>query len=278
MSLGQGGDSAGAALTSVAQSGDASYELRAQSAEALRAVPGAHSFASRELTLLASRSVSAEQADKPYFVRAREYAAQSAPAAARPRILRAAIGFAPSDLLRLSLFKAEVAAGEDDRALAALTPLMTDNRGYNYRYSYRSDTGNLSAGIDSSGPEAVNTGQQAEADEGDSTSSDSEQVSPVAIPVIVSSRAEKLAFSLEVAKMHERLGQDSEAVTWLTQAAKLTSDGTEKAMLIKRLDAARQRIEIAEDNDSRRPVVQASIDQAILVRPRLSAARAGGRP
>ena len=214
LSLGQDGDAAAVALAAVAGSGDASYALRAESAETLREVPGAHNFASGELTLLASRSVTPAQADKPYFVRAREFAAAGAPVAARPGILLAAMEFAPGDRLRLALFKAEVAAGADERALAAVTPLLNDNRGDGYGYRDQGSGLNMYGQGDSADADG-----DAGADDGqDEASGDSDVASPVVMPAIASLQVEKLAFSSEVAKMYERLGQDGEAEAWLVEA------------------------------------------------------------
>ena len=286
MLLGQGGNADYEALTSVAANGDASYGLRTDAATALRKVPGQHSFGSSELTLLASHSVTPAQADKPYFVRARELAAAGAPVADRPEILRAAMGFAPGDGLRLAVFKAEVEAGADERALAAVTPLLKDTRGYSGRYSDRDSEGRLPADGKTLEDQTADPGPQAEASE------DADQAPVVMVPAIVPSRMEKLAFSLDVAKVHERLGQDDEAEPWLVEAMRLTGSGNEKAdrttttagggqlraQLVKRLGAVRERVRVRVENSARRPVVQSSIGQAVLVRPRVSGGAMGGQP
>ena len=258
---GNTGDAA-AELNRVAGSGDASYEARADAAKALRALPGAHSFASEELTLLASKTATSAQADKPYFVQGREFAAEGAAVAARPGILRAAIGFAPGDALRLAVFRAEVAAGEDEQALAAVTPLiLSDRRYYGGRDMSEDDS---------------SKGDVAESAESESAS-DSEEAPLVMMPAMLSSREEKLAFALEVAKMQERLGNDGETVTWLMAARRLSDDSKEKTNLAARLTAARRRARVGAENDQRRPVIKESIDQAVMVRPRVGLAETGDR-
>ena len=175
-------------------------------------------------------------------------------------MLRAAMGFGPGDALRLALFKAEVAAGADERALATVTPLLNDNRGYGYSYRYPPDD---SADAEPDGQELAN---------------DTKERIPVAMPAVLSSHMERLEFALGIAKMDERLGQDGEAAAWLMKANDLSDDAGQKAGLAKRLAAARERVRASAENSSRRPVVQESIDQAVLVRPRAGPAAVGGRP
>lgn len=248
------------ALIELASNSDAPYSLRARAAEADYALPGQPAFACPELTLLAANAATPAQAEPPYFVRARELAAASAPPAARPGILLAAIGFAPSDRLRLAVFRAEVAAGADERALAAVTPLLNDNRGYGYGYGYPTDDQGDS---DASGSEAAN---------------DTDERIPVVMPAVLSSHAERLAFALEMAKMDERLGQDGDTANWLMRAADLSLGAGQKAAIAKRLAAARERLRVSAENAARRPVVQPSLDQAVVVRPRVSPAAMGGQP
>jgi hypothetical protein len=214
------------------------------------------------------------------------------------------MGFAPGDALRLALFKAEVAAGADERALAALTPLLNDNRGYGYGHRY--GAANMSGENDSADANADD--ERETTDEGEyAAPGNSNETSPVVMPAILVSGSEKLVFALEVAKMQERLGQDSEAANWLLAAIRLSDDAGKEAesrfmplrapmsqnrdmghpaaaaaerrgALAKRLTAARERVRVSAENNARRPVVQESIDQAVVVRPRLVAATSGGRP
>ena len=257
----------------VASSGDASYALRANAAAVLRAVPGEHTFASGELTLLASKAATAAQADKPYFVQGRVFAAAEAPVAAKPEILRAAMGYAPGDALLLALFKAEVAAVEDEQAAAIADRLLRDNRGSGYGYGYRGQ-GAFRATLGDSESQT----EQGAYGETDTSAMQVEEGSLVGMPAIVASPGDKLAFALDVAKVRERLGQDGEAEPWLIEAARLSGDAGQRANLGKRIAAARERVRVNAENNQRRPVVQASIDQAVRVRPRLTSAAMGGRP
>jgi hypothetical protein len=281
---------AAAALIALASSGDASYSLRARAAEALHGLPAQPAFASPELTLLAANAATPAQADRPYYVRARELAAASAPVAARPPLLRAALAFAPGDALRLELFHAEAAAGESERALAIVQPLLGSySPGYvngRYgRYAYYAQasvaektTSSLAADLSITdlpqhGPD------KAEADsESDETTANDLSPAEVAFPALIVSPAKKLAFSADLATIYERLGDDDQAVPWLQAARLWTKTPAQQAILAKRIASVRRRIAIRQENASRRPLVQPSLDQAVLVRPRVDAATSGGRP
>jgi len=284
------GTEAGAALVGLASSGDAAYSLRARAAEAQHGLPGQATFATAELTLLAANAATPAQADRPYFVRARELAAASAPVAARPALLRAALAIAPGDALRLELFHAEAAAGENERALATVQPLLGSYspgymNGRYSRYAYYprsavSETGGDSLAADMAGqsppqsdPDAAET-----VSEGEQTMSDNGGTLAVAMPVSIISPAKKLAFSADLATTYERLGEDDQAVPWLLAARQWSRTPAQQAVLVKRIVAARGRIATRQENASRRPVVQVSLDQAVLVRPRVDAAGSGGRP
>jgi tetratricopeptide (TPR) repeat protein len=283
------GTDAGAALVELAASGDASYSLRARAAEAKHGLPGQATFASAELTLLAANSATPAQASHAYYVRARELAAATAPVAARPALLRAALAFVPGDALRLELFHAEAAAGQTERALATVQPLLGPySPGYlNGRYgryayyphaSAAQNAGNSLAAdlsvtdLSQHGPDEAETDS-----ESDDTTTNDLSPAEVAFPSLIVSPAKKLAFSADLATVYERLGEDDQAVPWLQAARVWSKTPAQQAVVVKRIAAARARIATKQANAARRPVVQVSLDQAVLARPRVDAPP-GGRP
>jgi hypothetical protein len=194
------------------------------------------------------------------------------------------MGFEPAERLRLAVFRAEVAADENERALAAVQPLLINNRGYGYRYGagarlYSDQPADQSVMDDRSFSAQPERDAEAPEESGAAYGAVDESAGGACMymPASLASEREKLMFALDVAKVQERLGHDGEATTWLQTAAERTADTGEKTALAKRLVAARERLRVARENAARRPVVQAPLDQAVLVRPRVSAA-AGGQP
>jgi hypothetical protein len=281
---------AAAALMELASSGDASYSLRARAAESVHGLPGEHAFACPELTLLAANAATPAQVDRPYYVRGRELAAAAVPIAARPALLRAALAFAPGGALRLELFYAEAAAGANERALAAVQPLLGSySPGYmngRYgRYAYYphspvSEGGGDSLAADRADvPEPQPDPDAAESEaESDQTTANSSAAAADAFPALIVAPAKKLAFAADLATVYERLGDDEGAVPWLLAAKRWSKSAAQQVVLVKRISAARRRIAVRQENAARRPVVQESLDQAVLVRPRVDAAGSGGRP
>jgi hypothetical protein len=266
LAIGQDTQAAGATVTALAEGGNVPYRLREQAAVALRPLPGVHSLSSGELSLLASHSASPTQADHPYFAAAREFAASIAPVAMRPLLLRAAMAVEPDDALRVALFRAEFANGADERAIAVAQSLQANNSGYGYRRVR---------------PESDRFDENEQPDdgypiEGDATANGTEDPPIAGMPAVLRTRNERLEFALDLGTAQEHLGHDGEAVGWLVDAGQLTSDSARRKELASRIGADRERMRVREENDSRRPVVQPSLDQAVLVRPMLVAGAPGG--
>ena len=238
------------ALGKVAAAIDAPYAPRAESATALRDLPGSHTFPSAELTLLASPGpITPQAADQPYFTYARLAAATTAPPAAGAHLLLAAVAVAPDTLLsrlELPLFYAQLKAGHDNQARAAIQPLLTRYPDLTQVYagtltSFHSYTP-YCAGPDCPPP------------------------SPT-VPLVLDEAARR-DLLLALATMHERLHEPTEAVGVLDAAVNLGSD-QERVAVKARLTQLNDRLAREQENGARRPVLQATLADSSNVRPML---------
>jgi cellulose synthase operon protein C len=260
--------SAAATLTALASTAATPYAIRAQAAAALKSAPGSHTFDSVELTLLTASSITPQQASQPYFVPARVAAAALAPVAKQPALLREAMATAPSDTLRLAIFRAEFALGHTIQALAAIKPLLQSPNGY-ARFQIQQDDGqrdNQAQGsIDFN--TAADSGELGPMDE--SSVPDAAGTS-VTLPTILRTREEKITFALAVAILYEKLDEPAQAYTYLRSAAALNRDPARGTLIAKRINTTEVRVHLDNENQSRRPIIQPNLNQAVVVRPRLT--------
>jgi hypothetical protein len=265
-------------LTAIAASSASTYEVRAAAATELKGQGGAQDLHSVELTLLASdKPILPEQSDTPYFLAARLAAASAAPAAQRPGILRKAIAVAPSDSLRLRIFRAEFALNHDELALAAIQPLLESPGGY-----VQSNDGQVYPrnGPDSMAADEANEPTGDAANETASTPGESERdanddsgVGYVPLPSLLTSAKEKVDFALAVSTLYRRAEKNAQALSYARFAAGLNRDAGRRAEIAAQIAALRSHLRIEQENNSRRPAIHESLDQAVVVRPRISAAR-----
>ena len=245
--------SATIAFTAIASSGTTSYPVRTQAATALRQTSGSKQFDSAELTLLAASTITPQQASQSYFVPACMAAATEAPASAQLILLRNAMATSPSETLRLAIFRAEFALGQYDQALAAVKPLLQSANGlYRPQNWYRDDSS--SQAINSSPVENLNSNESI----------------GTPLPALLRTLEEKITFALEVATLYEKNGDDQDAVNYLRTAVALNRDVALGQTITTRLVGAEARIQLANANQSRRPVIQPALNQAVVVRPRLT--------
>ena len=237
------------AFTAIASANTAPYAVRTQAATALKHTSGSKQFNSAELILLASPTITPQQASQPYFVPARIAAATTAPVAAKPALLREAMAIAPSDSLRLAIFRAELALNHDTKALAAIKPLLQSTNGY-----YRAPT----AQSEEEEPTPPGT-----------TSEDASTTSP--LPTLLRTREAKITFALAIATLYEKDSDDTTALTYLRTAATLNQNPTRTQTIATRITTLQTRINIATENQTRRPVIHPALNQAVVVRPRLTA-------
>jgi cellulose synthase operon protein C len=264
-------------LTSVASSAEAGYAVRVRAAIELKGRGGARDLYTAELALLASgKAIPPELADQPYFLPARVAAAASAPAAAKPAILRKAIAVAPSDSLRLGIFRAEFALEHSELAFAAIQPLLESPGGY-----VQTPGADASVTSDSDSAEGDADGRGGSVDESDENSrgaqgSDLESAETTdgaaayaPVPSLLKTRKEKVDFALAVATLYEHAGNDEQALTYARFAARLNDDSGRRAEIARRTAALWLRARTERENSSRRPAIHESLDQVIVVRPRI---------
>ncbi len=267
-------------LTAVASSSEAGYAVRAQAAIELKGRGRAPDLHSAELALLASgRAILPQQADKPYFLPARIAAANAAPASAKPGILRKAIAVASSDPLRLKVFRAEFALGHNELALAAIQPLLEFPGGYvqTTREEAFADIDDRTVFVDEDASTAAG-GNQAALDDGNPgrvEGADDTAVAYAPLPSLLTSIKGRVDFALAVATLYEHAGNDEQALAYIRFAARLNEDAARGTEIERRMAALLLRVKTERENNSRRPIIHDSLDQAVLVRPRL--ANAGPR-
>jgi tetratricopeptide (TPR) repeat protein len=215
------------------------YSARVEAATALNGAAKPATAGSGELMLLASGAkVTPEQANRPYYLAARVAAARAA-ANAEP-ILLDALACGPSDEARLMLFEKEYTLGHDAMALAAIDPLV--NNGGN---TYPVPRWTQNREYDGQGP-----------------------ASDTQLPQIP--RDERFKVASELAAIYERTGNLPAAVSWIATAISLGGDSNEAKRLQSHKSALEAQMAIDTENASRRPVIQASLDQPNVVRPRIA--------
>jgi hypothetical protein len=214
--------------------------VRVQAATALNGAGNQAPLGSGELTLLASGApIAPEQANLPYYLAARVAAARNA-SNAEP-ILFDALACGPSDEARLMLFEKEFALGHNAVALAAINPLVND------------------AGNQYPVPRWVQNS------EGDAQ----EQASGAELAQIPEKQRFKVAG--ELATIYERTGNLPSAVSWIGTAISGGGDVKEQRQLEAHKATLEKRMAVDAENAIRRPVIQASLDQQNVVRPRIAA-------
>ncbi len=259
-----------ATLTALASTAVTPYAIRAAAAAALKSAPGSHTFDSVELTLLAASSITPQQASQPYFVPARIAAAVLAPVAKQPALLRDAMATAPSDTLRLAIFRVEFALGHTIQALAAIKPLLRSPNGY-ARFQIQQDD----VQQDNQAQGSTNFNQYTAADSDalgpmDERSLPNDGGNSATLPTILRTREEKVTFALAVATLYEELDEPAQAYTYLRSAAALNRDPARGKLIATRIVTTEARVQLDNENQSRRPIIQPHLNQAVVVRPRLT--------
>jgi len=253
-----------ATLLAVAAAPEAPYAVRIA---AVKALPSAQTatFGSKELELLASGSHSADAARQPYFAVARIAAANDAANRTQEAaLLREAIAIDPagadSARAHLRLFTVEAEAGHAEAALAVFASLEN----LPVPASASAASADPAAGADGDGPDMAS----------DETAGASGKPWVAVLPRIVD--AEPLAARIHLAellaKMDEEAHQPAVAMGYLLAALQLETDADRKAGLQHRYDALRAALQLEQRNAARRPTIHAALDQANLVRPRLTLA------
>ncbi len=233
-----------ATLVQLAQDGSVAYGMRVEAATALNGAAKAANDGSGELILLAfGATITPEQASRPYYLAARIVAAHTA-ANAEP-ILLDALACGPSDEARLMLFEKEFALGHNAMAVAAIDPLVNN----------------------SSNTYPVPRWAQTRGDDGDAPATET------ALSQIPEDQRLKVAGELAV--IYERDGNLPSAVSWIATAISLAGESSETKKLEAHKTELEARMAVDAQNASRRPVIQVSLDQPNVVRPRIAASDHG---
>jgi len=255
-------------LSAIGASSEASYSVRVKAASDLKGQGGALDLHSAELVLLASgHAILPAQADQPYFLPSRVAAASDASADARPEILRKAIAVAPSDSLRLEIFRAEFALRHNDLALAAVQPLLDSPGGYVQVANGESFVSNLD--VDEANAAANSNANSPVAPSDAETGNDSDPVY-ASIPVLLNAAKEQVEFALAVSTLYESEGNNEQALSYVRFAERVNREAARRAEIAARVQGLRTRVAIERENSARRPAIHESLDQAVVVRPRIA--------
>ena len=226
-----------AMLIALAQDNSVAYSVRVQAAKLLKSAAKPASLGSGELTLLVSAApIAPELANRPYYEAARIAAARTA--SNRAPILLDALACGESDEARLMLFDTEFAQKHDAMALAAVGPLIDADW------------------------ESAPIPQWAQNDDGFRA-----RRSEIVLAKI--SAEDRMRIARELAVIYERIGDLPSAMSWISTAISLHSDANGAKQLEAHRAALDKRIAVEAENAGRRPVIQASLDQPNVVRPRV---------
>ena len=229
--------------------------------------------------MLASGTAASPPA-QPYFIHARIAAAATATGAQRVALLRAALLTASErmcDWLRLQIFYAEAQSSNQQQANVAITPVLARN-GWIKISAAAKPPAPWSADEDTlmASPNQNNGAYMAKGDDMNDDSQGNEDLSESADAASYSVRgalpddAAKLKLMLAVAAVEEHQGNLVSAEQDYAAAAELASSSTETAAYKAHAKTLADALALAAENNARRPVVQDSIEQTVLVRPRLT--------
>jgi tetratricopeptide (TPR) repeat protein len=244
-----------ASLSAIAKSTMTPYELRARAAMDVRSDAVA-SLGSVELNLLAKKTVAVETARQPYSAKARMAAAgllgtkATADAKQQEALLREALAIEPdgsdSDAIRVGVFHAEAALGQNALAMSGIRPLIS----------------RLEGTVSSTEVQEEEPAEDVE----------SEVVSPNLMSVVedVEQRATLLA---AISDISWKMGDSSNSIQYLQTAAHLAPKSPQHTTWRQKLAQRQSVVRRARTNAARRPVVHDALEQSIAVRPRLVAAK-----
>ena len=245
------------ALSSVASSANASYELRSSAAVALAG--RTHSdLGSGELNLLAGvGTIPPASADKFYFYEARIKAAEKATnAQTKMQLLNhCIIDFPRREAARVPLFHASASAQSYPYAIAVLEPLLQTQ----FRLNYVPEGASEDDRIAGSGDEEGN---------GDQT-----PVQPVAGSQL--SPAQRAQVAQRIGDVMLKLDRTADAVSYYQLARTLETAKISRQALNRKIADVRTTLRIEKDNAARQPILHEALEQDRVVRPKLLVRNAG---
>jgi predicted Zn-dependent protease len=264
--LAAGNDASGARkdMAALAASSAVPYEIRARAAGKLATAGAQSGLGSRELDLLAAaKPISAQDADRPFFLRARLQAAgQPENGKQRINLLRCDLEDDPSfDAPRIPLFFAASEAQQYALALADMEPLLRTGL-----------LGNAAPVVEGSEDETQSDQQGQEPTTGPPRNSQ--------LPSRVPSREQKARLAAALSSVEEHLGRLPQAIQYLQTARTLETTTAGRAAVRRTLMRLQRETNRMAANAARRPVIHNALEQDRVVRPLLAAVAEtkGGTP
>ena len=264
-----------AALKAVAAAGTTAYGLRVEAAMLLRNAEAGDlpEFGSDELQRVARGTFTDAQARQPYFVAARMIAAEAASdPKQRGPLLREAVAIAPNglaspdafseDRLVFEVFRSEEALRHDATAAEAVQRLTSAPP-----YS----PGSVFDDASDSGDE-VARGEQTGSASASVDLCEGASPLPERLARMAPTDAEKVSVALALDSMYQRLDEMEIGLPYLKLAACLEPDAGRRKDLRSTIKDEETALALAAENASRSPDIRSALDQANLVRPRLTTA------
>jgi hypothetical protein len=218
-------------------------------------------FDSAELTQLAANRPTAQ----PRVVYASLIAARTtAPEQVVP-LLRSALLVAPdalSDIIRLRLFQTEVSLAHCEAAHFAIEPVL-DAHSY-LRFAPNADSGDVD--VKDLSDNTADTDIP-----GIEPSAAPNPLDPFTLNAALPDESSHRAFLLALADVDQHRGDDTAASQDLDAALNMHPPAAQASQLKGRIHALRAALNLAAENAQRRPLIQSSVVQTVVVRPRLNA-------
>ena len=237
---------------------------------------------SGELQALAGGTITAQQAQQPYFYAARVRAAESAPnAVVRLKLLREAIAINPSDsLIRLPLFRAAIADGQYRFAISSIEDAI--NRSYEASADGGSDPGSDPAGDSGDASDSLDqsdfgpSDQLGDEDQDDEPDYIAQQTS--ILPQFHLTPAQQARVAAQLALAYEKSDELPSARSYYLLAANLETDAARRSTLKAAAAGVQAKLKLRQQNAQRRPQIHIELEQDRIVKPRLSAEAAPANP
>jgi predicted Zn-dependent protease len=243
------------ALSAIASSPAATYDLRLKAATALAG--RTHSeLGSGELDLLAGNpsEMTVASADKFYFYEARMQAAAkiSDPQAKVQLLSHCVIDFPRRNPARVPLFQAAIEVPADEYAVGILEPLFQTQ----FLHRYEPEKINREGQIVSSGDEEEENG-----DEPDMVRTADAQLS----------RAQQAHIAEQIGDTMTRLGRFADALSYYQSARRLEKVHSALKVLLRKIADTKEVLRIEHENAARQPLLHEALEQDRVVHPRLLA-------
>jgi tetratricopeptide (TPR) repeat protein len=243
----QNTDAAAKDLIALGSSSDAPYETRLAAARALGGGNGGTGLGSKELDLIAGgRTITASDANQPFFLAARLKAAEVLPADGRIKLLRALLEDNPrGDAARVPLLKAAIETGDYHLAINAMNPYL--------------QTGAMETALDREQNQNEED-PQIETEGGSVPEAGAFQKLPA---------KERAEISRDLGLAFEKTNALDQALAYLRRAYRTETDPATKSQTNKEVQQIRAVLRRRATNLARQPLVHTELEQDRAVRPRV---------